>query len=258
MIEEFAQRSDGWKRQRLGKLTASEIHVLMNNHQEDMTEQELAEYQKANPKSKAKKKTVPFSETTFSYLNKKVMENYLPINSKEQDAINAVDEYVEQHSFSSRATDHGTLWEDTARIRYAEAKGYEVLEVGFVPYAKYPNLAGASPDGMIREANGGLEMKCPFTLEKHLKHYLYTSQEQLKAEEPAYYWQSVMGMLVTDCEFWDFVSFNPYVSASKQLKILRIHRTEEDIKLLESRIDLAVEYMKQKFEEIENVITIIS
>lgn len=257
MIEEYAQRSDGWKRQRLGKLTASEIHVLMNNHKEEMTAEELAEYQLANPKSKVKTKSVPFSDTTYSYLNRKVMENYLPLNSKDQDSMNAIDEYIEQHSFSSRATDHGTLWEDTARIRYAEAMGYEVLEVGFVPYEKYPNLVGASPDGMIREANGGIEMKCPFNLEKHLQHYLYFSPEQLKDEEPAYYWQSVMGMLVTGSEFWDFVSFNPYVSKSKQLKVLRIQRNEDDIRLLANRIDLAVEYMKSSLEKMESIENIV-
>lgn len=251
------QRSQEWQMARLGKLTASEIHVLMNDRTEKMSDEELAEYKTANPKSRVSTKKVPFNDSTFSYLNRKIMENYLPIGSKSQEAINAVDEYIEQHSYSSRATEHGVYWEDTARNAYAELMGYEVLQVGFVPYEKYPNLAGASPDGMIRQENGGLEIKNPFTLEKHLKHMLYTSPVELLENEPEYYWQCVMGMLCTGCDFWDFVSFNAYVSKSKQIKVLRIPRNENDIKLLDERIDLAVDYMKQKFNEIEQIQTII-
>ncbi|UKK52634.1 lambda exonuclease family protein [Prevotella sp. E2-28] len=251
------QRSQEWQLARLGKLTASEIHVLMNDRTEKMTDEELVAFKAANPKSRVSTKKVPFNDSTFAYLNRKVMENYLPVNSSNQEAVNAVDEYIEQHSYSSRATDHGVFWEDTARSLYAEKMGYEVLQVGFVPYEKYPNLVGCSPDGMIRQENGGLECKCPFTLEKHLKHFLYTSAEELREEEPEYYWQCVMGMLDTGCTFWDFVSYNPYISKSKQMKILRIDRNSDDINLLADRIDLAVDYMKKKFEEIEQAQIII-
>ena len=41
------QRSMGWRRARLGKLTSSEISVLMKEHKEAMTEEELAEFKAA-------------------------------------------------------------------------------------------------------------------------------------------------------------------------------------------------------------------
>lgn len=251
------QRTIEWYKARLGKLTASEIHVLMKDHKEPMTDDELAEWKKANPKSRVTTKTVPFSDATFTYLNSKVMENYLPLSSSDVRSMNIVEEFIEQHSFSNRATDWGTLMESDARQRYADTMGYEVFEVGFVPYKEYPNLAGGSPDGLIREETGGLEIKCPFTLEKHLQHLLYEKQEDLKENEPEYYWQCVMNMLVTDCSFWDFVSYNPYVSRSKQLKILRIKRNEADIKSLSARIALAVDYMKEKIELIDKIQIII-
>jgi hypothetical protein len=229
----------------------------MKDHKEPMTEEELAEWKKLNPKSRVTTKTVPFSDATFTYLDRKVMEHYLPINSTSEEARNAVDEYIEEHSFSNRAMEFGTFWESTARNRYAEMMGYEVFEVGFVPYEKYPNLAGASPDGMIREEKGGCEIKCPFTMEKHLQHLLYESPQDLKENEDDYYWQCYMAMLVTGCEFWDFVSFNPYISKSKQLKVLRIKRDEDEINLLKERIDLAVEYFKAQFRKIDVIQTII-
>ena len=251
------QRTNEWQRARLGKLTASEIYVLTKDRKEQMTDLELAAYKAANPKSRVTTKTVAFSEATFTYLNRKVMENYLPVNSKSQEAINAVDEYIEIHSFSNAATRYGVEWEDTARSAYAEAMGYEILQVGFVPYDAYPNLAGASPDGMIRQENGGVEIKCPYTLEKHLQHLMYEEPDDLRDNEEEYYWQSVMGMLVTGADFWDFVSFNPYVSRSKQLKVLRLPRKEADIQLLSQRINLAVDYMREQFEKIDNIQKII-
>ena len=251
------QRSLEWQKVRLGKLTASEISVLIKDRKVAMTEEELAAFKAENPKSRVTTRVVPFSDATFTYLNRKVMENYLPLHSKGIDSINAVTEYIEQHSFSNRATEHGTFWESEARMRYAEIMGYEVFEVGFVPYEKYPNLVGASPDGLVREEKGGLEIKAPFTMEKHLQHLMYTTPEELKENEEEYYWQCVHNMLVTDCDFWDFVSFNPYISKSKQIKILRIPRNDHDINLLIDRIDLAVQYMKEKMQQLEEMQMII-
>jgi hypothetical protein len=251
------QRTIEWYKSRLGKITASEVSNLMKERKEPMTEEELAAWKEQNPKSRATTKTVPFSDASFTYLNSKVMENYLPLTSTDIHSKNIIEEYIEQHSFSNRATEWGTLMEDSARVRYAEVMGYEVLTVGFVPYDKYPNLAGGSPDGLIREEKGGIEIKCPFTLEKHLQHLLYEKPEDLKDNEPDYYWQCCMNMLVTNCDFWDFVSFNPYVSRSKQLKVLRIPRIDEEINLLMERIDLAVEYIRTQMDKINNMEMII-
>lgn len=251
------QRTLEWQKARLGKITASEISCLMKDHKEAMTDEELAAFKAENPKSRVTTKTVPFSDATFTYLNRKVMENYLPLNSSSVEAKNAVEEYIDEHTFSNPATRWGVLWEDAARNRYAEAMGYEVLQVGFVPYQPYPKLVGVSPDGMLRQENGGCELKCPFTVEKHLQHLMYQQPSDLKENEEEYYWQIYACMLVTETDFWDFVSFNPYVSKSLQLKVLRIYREEAEIDLLKNRIDLAVQYMREKMEQLNNIKTII-
>lgn len=251
------QKSIEWYEKRLGKLTASEIYLLMKDRKEPMTEEELAEFKKENPKSRTTTKTVPFSDATFSYLNLKVMERCLPLGSDDESDKNIVREYITQHNITNRAMEHGTLFESMARDMYADKMGYHVIEVGFVPYEKYPNSAGASPDGLIREEIGGIEIKSPFTLEKHMKHFLYQSPEELREEEPEYYWQCIMGMLTTGCEFWDFISFCPYVTGNRMMKILRIPRNVVEINLLEARIDLAVEYMNNKMFELDTTQTII-
>lgn len=246
-----------WKRERLGKLTASEIYVLMKDRKEPMTEEELAAHKAANPKSRVTTKVVPFSDATFSYLDLKVMEQYLPLDSTSPDDQNIVNEYIEQHDVSTRAMDHGSFYEGTARDLYSQLTGVGVEVTGFLPYDEYPTLAGASPDGLNMDGIGGIEIKSPFTLEKHMKHFLYQSQDELREEEPQYYWQCVMGMLCTGRQYWDFISFCPYVVESKMLKILRVHRIEEEVSLLEERIALAAKYIQSKKLEIDITQSII-
>ena len=246
-----------WQKQRLGHITASEISVLIKDRKEPMTEEELAAYKAANPKSRTTTKVVPFSDATFTYLNRKVMENLLPVNSEDTYAKNCVEEYIELHNQSSAATRYGTDMESVARDKYAETMGYEVYESEFIPYKKFPKLVGGSPDGLIRQENGIIEIKSPFSLEKHLQHLMYQTPQDLKNNEDDYYWQCIANLLFTDTDFCDFISYNPYVSLSKQLKVLRIHRDEEEINLLNERIDLAVEYMKTKMHELDKIEKII-
>lgn len=251
------QRTMSWYIQRLGKISSSGIEALMKEHKETMTDEELAAFKAANPKSRVTTKVVPFSEASYTYLDTKVMENYLPLRSNDQLSKNIVEEYINDRQLHNKAVEYGTLMESAARERYAKAMGYEVYEVGFIPYNKYPNLVGGSPDGMVREEPAIIEVKCPWTLEKHLLHMLYEKPEDLLENEPIYYWQCIANMLFTDTEFCDFISYCPYVSLSKQLKVLRIPRPEEHIKLLSDRIDLAVLYMKEKMQQLDNIQTII-
>lgn len=251
------QRSMGWRRARLGKLTSSEISVLIKEHKEAMTDEELAEFKAANPKSRVTTKMVPFSDATFTYLNRKVMEHFMPVDSDDTYSKNCVDEYIELHSQESMATRYGSDMESVAREKYAETMGYEVFETGFIPYDKYPRLVGGSPDGVIRQDQGIIEIKCPFTLEKHMQHLMYETPKELKENEEEYYWQCMANILFTGTEFCDFVSYCPYVSKSKQIKILRIYRNEEDIKLLTERISLAIQYMKDRIDNIKNIQAII-
>lgn len=252
-MDNIEQRTDLWFRQRLGKITASEIYVLMKDRKEPMTEEELAIWKEANPKSRVTTKTVPFSDATFTYLNKKIMECYLPINSKSFEAVNAVENYIQDHSFTTKAMDFGVLYEDVAKNAYKEAVGRDVTDTGFIPYEKFPYFVGGSPDGLVDDGEGGIEVKCPFTLEKHMQHMLYDSPNDLKENDEQYYWQCVACMLFTGRKYWDFVSFNPYVSKNISLKILRIPRNDEEIKMLDDRIALAVEYYREQFDKISNI-----
>lgn len=248
------QRVNEWYLARKGKLTASEIYILLANHKEDMTEEELKQLKKDNPKSRIRTKEVPFSQGTFTYLDGKVAELFMPDN--------AFLEYMEDCSPHSRTMDWGTLMEDSARIRYQDETGNEVLDAPFVPFKGLEKFAGGSPDGIIR-AGGVIEIKCPFSPAVHLKHFLYETAEDLKEDNLQYYCQLQYNMLCveldTDIEvpFGDFISYDPRTSKSKQLKVLHIAKDEEIQKKLIARTNLAIEYIKEKIDKINNVKNIL-
>lgn len=252
-MENIEQRTDLWLRQRLGKITASEIYVLMKDRKEQMTEEELAAWKEANPKSRITTKTVPFSDATFTYLNKKIMECYLPVNSKNIESQYFVDCYIKDHNFTTKAMDFGVLHEAKAKEVYMETMGCSVSDTGFIPYEKYPYFVGGSPDGLVDDGEGGVEVKCPFTLEKHMQHMMYETPLDLKENDEQYYWQCVACMLFTGRKYWDFISFNPYVSKDIGMKILRVPRNEDEINLLDERISLAVRYYKEQFDKIYTI-----
>ena len=243
------QRSREWFLSRKGKMTASEIYLLLNNHKEAMTEEELAAFKAANPKSRVTTKESPFSDGTFTWLNRKVAEYFMPDDAFLEDN--------ELKQVNNRAVQHGELWEPDARQRYAREMGYEVYEVGFIPLKGYEQFAGGSPDGMVREEPGIIEIKCAWNSEVHQDYLLFEKPEDLKEYNLQYYVQCQMNMVVTDTTFCDFVAFDPRTSKSKQLKVLRILKDEEMCTLLLQRIELAKKYYRQRMEKLDNIQTII-
>ena len=254
------QRTRKWYLSRKCKITASECYVLLNNSKVAMTEEELAEWKKANPKSRVTTKEVPFSTGTYTYLDEKVAEMYMPDN--------AYIEYMEDRP-TNKAMQWGTFWEEGARNRYMEATGCEILDAPFIPLKGFEKFAGGSPDGIRRigedndDHNGIVEIKCPFNPSVHLRHFLYEKPEDLKEDNLQYYIQCQYNMICVEREFGykvhfcDFISYDPRTSKSKQLKVLRIPADEEIQKLLVERTELAVNYLREQMEKINNAKTIV-
>ena len=265
------QRTTEWYLSRKGKITASECYVLLNNSKGEvpLTKEEQEKFRAEHPRAKlpeTKKIDVPFSTGTYTYLDEKIAEMYMPENS--------FIEYMEECKPSNKAMQWGTFWEEGARNRYMEATGYEVLDSPFVPLKEYENFAGGSPDGIIRnfpddsqklgsKKNGIVEIKCPFNPAVHLKHFLFEKPEDLKEENLQYYVQIQYNMLCVELDFGcpidfcDFISYDPRTSKSKQLKVLRIPADKEMQKLLLERTILGIEYMREQIEKINNMSSII-
>lgn len=254
MDEFIAQRSRGWFLSRKGRITASECYVLLANHKEDvpLTQEEQEQFRAEHPRAKmpdTKKVEIPFSEGTFTYLNRKVAELFMPDG--------AYLEYIDMTQIKNRAVEWGTFWEDEARLKYAEMTGSEVIETGFNALKGYEKFCGGSPDGYVRYEEGIIEIKSPFHPEIHQDYLLFEKPNDLKEYNLQYYAQIQLNIMVMDCRFGDFVSFDPRTSPSKQLKVLRIPKDEEMCQDLLRRIELATAYYRGRIEKITNIEPII-
>jgi len=244
------QRTREWHLQRKGHITSSQIAVLLGNHKEPMTEEEIAAARKENPKSRVTTKEVPFSQGSFTYLDNKIAEYYM--------TDDAYMEYLEMFNYENRAMQWGTFWEEKAREQYSLEMGCEVEDAPFIELKGFEGIAGGSPDGITFGGNGIIEIKCPANPSIHLRHYLYEKPEDLKEDNMDYYAQCQYNMLCmssvgTECSFCDFVSYDPRTSESKQLKILRIPADKEVQGELLARTILAKEYYREQMEKIDNV-----
>lgn len=234
------QRTKEWYLARKGKITASEAYVLLSNHKEEMSKEELAAYKAANPKSRTTTKQVPFSDGTYTYLKKKVAETYMTDDDYFEDVM-------AKQPFN-RAIDHGTLWENDARETFMKIHDKVVEEVGFLPLEGYEDIAGGSPDGITDD--GIIEIKCPWNSDIHQDHCLFKIADDLKEYNLQYYVQMQINMMVAGRELGYFISFDPRLTLGA-LKTLVVPRDEEMCETILERIHLAQEWMQQRREELE-------
>jgi len=150
-----------------------------------------------------------------------------------------------EESFTSRAMEHGVLFEPEALKTYNERTNSNAEEVGFCIHDKYSWLA-VSPDALIFDnatAVGAVEIKCPSSK----KHVEYMRQNKIPNE----YRNQVLHyfIVIETLEFLDFVSYDPRFK-KHDLHIVRI--TREEIK--EELKEVFAEYIKfnaklNKYEE---------
>lgn len=249
------QRTAEWFKARQGKVTASMIYLLLQNRKEPMTEDELAEWKKNNPKSRATTKEVPFSQTTLTYLNGKVMEWAM--------APGDFAEFCLENEGGSKATRWGTDCEPLARTAYEKALRVRVEDAPFMPYSGAKKYAGGSPDGVIAGKDAIVEFKCPYALANHCVHLKYNTQQDLLTDNEQYFAQCQMNMMVFErwfgkpCEYCDFVSYDPRVKPSLQIKVLRVFPDTDYQARLAERVLLAAKFIENGYGELLQQQTII-
>ena len=136
-------------------------------------------------------------------------------------------------SYSNAHMKRGVELEPEARIHYAQETLTEVNQVAFIDCGDY----GYSPDGLIGN-DGLLEIKCPTAL----THFQYIKNNIIPDE---YYAQCQGGLMVSNRQWIDFVSYHPDVAPDKQLFIKRCYRDEEFISSLKYFIDLTIQKRNQ-------------
>lgn len=131
-----------------------------------------------------------------------------------------------EEGYTNQAMSWGNDNEPLARIAYEVQSGLIVTQVDFIAHPAL--MAGASPDGLI-DADGGIEIKCPFQSAVHI--------ETIQSGMPSEHMPQVQGaMWITGRQWWDFVSYDPRMPEHLQLYVQRIERDDSYIKDLESKV----------------------
>ena len=128
--------------------------------------------------------------------------------------------------------------EDAAFSAYEMFTGEPVEQVPFI-YKDPSRRFGCSPDGILKNKEKGLELKCPFATSTHVE---YITSGKIK---PAWYKQVQFSMWITDFETWDKVSFDPRMKKGI-IHIQTIERDEKIMKDLDKMMPLFVKEMDEK------------
>lgn len=130
-------------------------------------------------------------------------------------------------TYKSPSMLHGTTTEDTARMAYEARTGVFVTQTGL---HTHPEIGGthASPDGLVGD-EGLIEIKCPNSA---------THIDTLKSKKvpTKYLYQMQWQMRCTDRLWCDFVSFDDRLPENLQMFLVRIHRDDKQIAILEDEV----------------------
>jgi hypothetical protein len=133
----------------------------------------------------------------------------------------------EEDGFKSVDMQRGVELEPDALKGYEALTGNLASSVGFL--AHHELMAGGSPDGVIGDFAGLVELKCP----KSATHWGYLRSSGLPAEHVA---QLTHLLWLTDVPWIDFLSFDPRFPPKMQTFLMRMHRDEAQIAAYDAKV----------------------
>jgi len=144
----------------------------------------------------------------------------------------------------NQAMRDGVDREPDARKLFEAITGKEVALCGSFDHPDIVNTS-ASPDGLLRDENAVLELKCP-THVTHAKNLM--SDKMPKNYEYQVQWQ----IACTESDFAYFASYHPDFGKDLRLKYVKVERDDEVIKSLEEEIrafDISIEDLIIKIQK---------
>ena len=137
----------------------------------------------------------------------------------------------------SKSIQWGNDHEALAIDKYNEDAAIKADHMGET-FVKFSDMCGVSPDAYVGE-DGILEVKCPYNSANHIKTCITGEISK------AHMFQCQGNMLFSDRKWCDFVSYDPRMPESIQLKIIRIDRDYEIGNQILNRISEAVKEIER-------------
>ena len=145
--------------------------------------------------------------------------------------------------FTTKAMQDGIDREPIARAEYESRFSLFVDEIAIIDHPTIP-MAAASPDGMVG-SDGLIEIKCP-NKATHLEYFM-------DGVVPSKYIPQMNWQLACTGRKWvDFVSYNPDFPDWMQLFVIRHHRNDEDIQIMESEVMAFLKEVDQIIEKLRS------
>jgi hypothetical protein len=147
-------------------------------------------------------------------------------------------------AFISKEMQRGTDLEGEARLAYEAQTGNLVRAVGFLSHNEL--LAGGSPDGVIGDFEGLVELKVP----KSATHLRYLRARTLPVEHSA---QIVALLWLSGANYCDFFSFDPRFPSSLRTFLVRVQRDEAALKSYELLVRMFLAEVERECEEVRQL-----
>lgn len=224
------QRTEEWFEIRKGRFTASRISELLADGRRDMTDEEMIQYKKDNPKGK--RKTIDtHGDGLDTYAFNKSVEVVYGLEEEEE--------------FLSKDMQRGIELEPLAFDKFKGIKELEFMEVNECSFFPFGTHAGASPDGLVNK-DAILEIKCP----KRNKFFKYVANGS-KEIDSKYIAQIQMQMMCTNSNRAYF--FNYLIDNGKEYwHEIIIERDEVMIQLIKDRIEIATKIKLEYIDKLKN------
>jgi YqaJ-like viral recombinase domain len=150
----------------------------------------------------------------------------------------------DEDGFVSADMRRGMELEADALSAYMAHSGVWVDRVGFIQHETLP--VGYSPDGVIADGEGLLELKVP----KSATHLKYLRAGTLPAE---YLPQVTHGLFVSGAAFCDFDSFDPRFPDPLRLFTVRVQRSELDLAAYETALTAFLAEVQTEYEAVRTL-----
>lgn len=145
--------------------------------------------------------------------------------------------------------DRGVALEPEARAAYELQTGNLVQAVGFCQHLDL--LAGCSPDGVVNDFEGLVEIKAP----RPANHLRYLRAGTLPAE---HYAQCIHSLWITGAEWIDFVSYSPVFPEELRLFVVRLNSSESAIADYSAKAEAFLEEVEAEVEAVKALRAVVA
>lgn len=225
MDEQPRQHTPGWYKARLGNFTGSQVGRLMK---------------------RGRGKDAEWSADALTYIKEVVAERL--INPVVLDIPDLFDQYLDFTTATSKMMAWGNEHEKDALGAYASVTKRKVTRCGSLPHESVASFWD-SPDGILLDADGVVEVKCP-AIKTHADYLTSVKDgETLRKCNEVYYWQAMSHMAVTGASFCDLMSYCPFIKPS--LHVVTIERDDEAIEQMLERIKAADKMARELIDAVK-------